>query len=702
MIMEYSKGWLQYKRLSDENKGAVELCCNRKSPIIDNAITELTNAFMGFYGRQLIIREGENSRNDSEVSVILRLDTCDDSTRKAGDLSIDDVSDNSKGKTYDSSAGYTSKKGYDKEGYRILCVKGKCTVSAYSDQGLLYGTFALLRRLSSDNVTNFETWSYEEEKSPSNPLRILNHWDNMDGSIERGYSGRSFFFEEDDLIVNDRTKDYARLAASVGINAVVINNVNVKEAATELISDRFYGKLARLSQVFTSYGIKLFLSINYAAPMELGGLDTADPCDSRVGSWWMKKAEEIWNKIPELGGFLVKADSEGRPGPFTYHRTHADGANMLAEAVKPFGGLVIWRCFVYNCQQDWRDTKTDRARAGYDNFMPLDGTFAENVILQIKNGPMDFQVREPVSPLFGGLRKTNMILEVQIAQEYTGQQRHVCYLIPWFKKILAFRTYCGSDQDRISDIVSGRTYANLNCGMAAVCNTGNDYNWTGHELAAANWYGFGRLSFDTELTAKEIAREWISQTYGHETKVQENILKILMMSWPTYEKYTSPLGIGWMVKPNHHYGPDVDGYEYDRWGTYHKANHKGIGVDRTEKGTGFCKQYNEPLSTIYADRKTCPEELLLFFHHMEYDYVLSSGKTILQHIYDTHFEGADEAELFLTLWQELEGLLNEGVYQRALVRFQHQKDHAREWCDVINSCFYRKTGVEDQYQRPIY
>ena len=664
-VMEYSKGWLQYKRLSDENKGAVVLYCNNKSPVIDNAVTELFNGFMGFYGREFINSEEENRSNNSKVSVTLMLETNDDITGKADDS------------------------------YRILCVKGKCTITACRDQGLLYGTFALLRRLASDNVNNFDTWSYKEEKSPSNPLRILNHWDNMDGSIERGYSGSSFFFERDEVIVNDRTKDYARLAASVGINAVVINNVNVKKAATELISDRFYGKLNRMSQVFLSYGIKLYLSINYAAPMELGGLDTADPCDRKVRIWWTKKAVEIWSNIPDLGGFLVKADSEGRPGPFTYHRTHADGANMLAEAVKPFGGLVIWRCFVYNCKQDWRDTKIDRARASYDSFMPLDGTFAENVILQIKNGPMDFQVREPVSPLFGGLRKTNMILEVQIAQEYTGQQRHVCYLIPWFKEILASRTYCVSERDRVSDIVSGRTYNTLNCGMAAVCNTGNDYNWTGHELAAANWYGFGRLSFDIELTADEIAREWINQTYGHDTKVQENILKILMMSWPTYEKYTSPLGIGWMVKPNHHYGPDVDGYEYDRWGTYHKADHKGM-------GTGYCKQYNEPLSTVYMNIKSCPEELLLFFHHMEYDYVLSTGKTIIQHIYDTHFEGAAEAEQFLKLWQELHGLIDEGVYQRALARFEHQKEHAKEWCDVINSYFYRKTGIEDQYQRTIY
>jgi alpha-glucuronidase len=363
---------------------------------------------------------------------------------------------------------------------------------------------------------------------------------------------------------------------------------------------------------------------------------------------------------------------------------------------------VIWRCFVYNCQQDWRDTKTDRARAGYDNFKPIDGRFANNVILQIKNGPMDFQVREPVSPLFGGLKKTNMMLEVQIAQEYTGQQRHVCYLIPWFKEILGFNTYCDKKLGTVADIVSGNTYQNVNCGMVAVANTGDDFNWTGHDLAAANLYGFGRLSFDTELSAEDIAKEWIILTFGHNVKAQENILKILMLSCPTYEKYTAPLGIGWMVKPNNHYGPDVDGYEYDRWGTYHKADHKGIGMDRTESGTGYSSQYNEPLASMYANRMTCPEELLLFFHHVEYAHVLSTGKTVFQNIYDTHFDGAAQAEQFLRLWTELQDLIDADTYQRSLERFKHQKDHAKEWCDVINSYFYRKTGIPDNFGRLLY
>lgn len=667
--MEYTNCWLQYYRISGENTSKVVIYSNGEGEIVQNAAKELEKGFAGLYGRSFEAAKDREIYEQAQSGICLNLDTA---------------------------------LPYEREEYRFEAKDGKCEISSGSQAGILYGAFALLRNLQVQKVTDFDSFHFTEQRKPSNPMRMLNHWDNMDGSIERGYSGNSFFFEKEEILLNDRTGDYARMAASVGINGVVINNVNVKNAATELISGRYYEKVCSMAQLFAAFNIKLYLSINFAAPIELGGLEVSDPCDAKVQAWWKEKAEEIWSNVPELGGFLVKADSEGRPGPFTYGRTHADGANMLAEAIKPYGGIVIWRCFVYNCKQDWRDTKTDRARAGYDNFMPLDGQFAENVILQIKNGPMDFQVREPVSPLFGGLRKTNMILEVQIAQEYTGQQRHVCYLLPWFKEILGFHTCCKKEADRIQDIVSGRTCGNTHCGMTAVANTGNDANWTGHDLAGANLYGFGRLAFDTDLSAEDIAREWILLTFGDGEKVMGNILKILMMSWPAYEKYTSPLGIGWMVKPNVHYGPDVDGYEYDRWGTYHKANHTGIGVDRTEKGTGYCSQYNEPLASLYANRGTCPEELLLFFHHVNYDYILSSGRTLLQHIYDIHYEGAEEAEMFLKAWEELEGLVDTGAYLRTLERLLHQKDHAKEWRDVINSYFYRKTGIPDSQGRPLY
>ncbi len=425
-----------------------------------------------------------------------------------------------------------------KEGYRISAANGKCIIESGGEKGLLYGVFALLRQLRLDNCS-FEELCFNADISPSNPMRMLNHWDNMDGSIERGYSGNSFFFENNEILVNERTRDYARLAASVGINGVVINNVNVRGEAVWLISERYYEKLGAMQKIFSSYGIDLFLSVSFAAPMEIGSLETADPCDPDVQKWWKEKAREIWEHLPALGGFLVKADSEGRPGPFAYDRTHSDGANMLADAVADFGGRIIWRCFVYNCTQDWRDRKTDRAKAAYDCFMPLDGTFRDNVILQIKNGLMDFQVREPVNPLFGGLKKTNMMLEFQIAQKYTGQQRHICYLMPCLRQILKQDMYVDGVPSEVSDLISGRSYGNTNCGIAAVCNTGNDENWTGHDMAAANWYGFGRMAYDTELSSEETAEEWIKLTFGHNEKLMSVLNDILMRSWSVYEKYTA-------------------------------------------------------------------------------------------------------------------------------------------------------------------
>lgn len=591
------------------------------------------------------------------------------------------------------------------EGFRINTVLNESVPVSYeilgnTEKSLLYGAFRFINlyRLSDDKVINVV-------EIPKNPLRMLNHWDNMDGSIERGYSGDSFFYENEDIVINERTYYYARLLSSLSYNGIVINNVNVKGAACDLINERFIGKVKKLADIMHSYGIGLYLSLNYAAPTEDPAVNSADPLNPGVIKWWEDKMAYVYSIIPNLGGFLVKADSEGRPGPFTYGRNQAEGANMLARAIKPYGGLIIWRCFVYNCQQDWRDLKTDRARAAYDYFHDLDGQFEENVILQIKNGPMDFQVREPVTPLFGGMSRTNEMIEFQIAQEYTGQQRHVCYLIPWFKEVLEFNTYCNdayNEGTTVKDVVSGRTFRNKYAGMCAVTNTGNDDNWTGHDLAAANLYGFGRLCFDPDLSAEDIATEWIRLTFNDNPKVIENIRKILMMSWPAYEKYNAPLGIGWMVSPSFHYGPDPDGYEYSKWGTYHKADHLGIGMDRTDKGTGYALLYNEPLASMYNDPDKCPDELKLFFHHMRYDYVLRSGKTIIQHIYDTHFEGAEDVEAMAGLWKELEDLIDAEAYERVCGRMNHQLEHSKEWRDVINSYFYRKTLTEDEKGRKLY
>ena len=590
------------------------------------------------------------------------------------------------------------------EGFIIKAVKvgngESIVVAGTTIKGLLYGVFSLLRLLQTETVVE----GILKIENPENQLRFINHWDNIDGSIERGYAGKSIFFTDNKITEDlDRIIDYARLLCSVGINSIVINNVNVHKFETMLITDRYLNDVATLAQIFRDYGIKVYLSANFASTIEIGGLATADPLDPQVRMWWKEKADEIYSLIPDFGGFLIKADSEFRPGPFTYGRTHADGANMLAEALEPYGGLVIWRCFVYNCMQDWRDRITDRARAAYDNFMPLDGLFKENVLLQIKNGPMDFQVREPVSPLFGGLRKTNQLLELQITQEYTGQQKHLCYLVPMWKEILDFDTMAQGKDTSVKKIISGSVFNNKSGGMAAVTNIGNDLNWTGHQMAQSNTYGYARLCWNPDLSSEQITDEWVRMTYSNNKKVVNTVKEMLMGSWRTYENYTSPLGIGWMVNPNHHYGPNVDGYEYDKWGTYHRANNKGIGVDRTVRsGTGYAGQYHNDVARVYENMEKCPEELLLFFHHVPYDYRLKSGETLIQYIYNTHFKGVEEVKELVNKWKSLKGLVSDEIFIHVSERLEGQLEHSKEWRDVINTYFYRKTGIPDELGRRIY
>ena len=590
------------------------------------------------------------------------------------------------------------------EGFSIekkLNQNTECLMIAGKDNnGILYGVFHLIKSLCAGKCLE-DTLITD---APQNGLRMINHWDNISGNIERGYSGQSIFYK-DNVLAKDmsRIKDYARLLASIGINGVVINNVNVQKYETKFITDEYLPQIKDFADVFRLYGAKLFLSISFAAPIEVGGLKSADPMEEEVKNWWRDTADRIYSYIPDFGGFLVKADSEHSPGPFTYGRNHADGANLLAEALKPYGGLVIWRCFVYNCQLDWRDRTKDRAKAAYENFKPIDGQFSDNVILQIKNGPMDFQIREPISPLFGALNKTNISLEVQIAQEYTGQQKDLCYLVPMWKEVLDFDTRFAGTDSTIKKIVSGRMNNMSHSGMAAVSNIGDSTCWTGNPLAQANLFGFGRLAWNMDLTSEAIAREWIELTFGCDEEVMEAILSMLLTSRKIYEKYTVPLGIGWMVNPGDHYGPSVDGYEYSQWGTYHYADFKGLGVDRTAAtGTGFTKQYSKPVYEVYENIKTCPEELLLFFHHVPYTYVLKSGKTVIQHIYDTHFEGVNEVEGLIEKWNKLEYKISSEAYKLIAHKLNLQLENAKEWRDVVNTYFYRRTGINDIHGRKIY
>lgn len=587
------------------------------------------------------------------------------------------------------------------EGYAIQIDAGaeQIAIGAADSTGLLYGVFHLLRIMA----TGGDLKSLNLVENPVNSLRMINQWDNMDGSVERGYAGSSIFYQDNRVAKeHQRIQDYARLLASCGINAIAINNVNVHRVESRLLTD-FLPDVSKLAAIFRQYAIKLYLSINYASTMELGGLSTADPLNPSVREWWREAAAKVYEAIPDFGGFLVKADSEHRPGPFTYGRDHADGANMLAEAVKPYGGVVIWRCFVYNCKQDWRDRSTDRARAAYDHFKPLDGRFLDNVILQIKNGPIDFQVREPVSPLIGAMPHTNQMIEFQIAQEYTGQQRHVCYLVPQWKEVLDFDTYLQEEGTPVKRIVDGTVHGNPCNGFAAVSNIGSDTNWTGHLLAQANLFGYGRLAWNPELSAEEIAKEWINLTFGNREPLFQTIYDILMNSWEIYESYTAPLGVGFMVNPDHHYGPNVEGYEYSPWGTYHYADNHGVGVDRTmATGTGYTSQYADANKQKYESLATCPDELLLFFHHVPYTHKLHSGKTVIQHIYDTHFEGAERAGQLLAVWERMREQLDEQAYRQVADRLEEQAEHAKEWRDRINTYFYRRSGIPDEQGRTIY
>ncbi|CAM5340986.1 alpha-glucuronidase [Streptomyces aurantiogriseus] len=582
------------------------------------------------------------------------------------------------------------------EGFTYERADGTTTVTASGRRGLLYGLFHVVRL----GEKAFRGACPREAHRPAVALRMLDHWDNVAvhpvmGQVERGYAGGSLFWRDGRSRGEwQRVRAYGRLLAACGINAVSVNNVNVHETEAHLLTDRI-GEVAGIAGVLRPYGIRTHLSVTFAAPVVLGGLPTADPLDEAVRAWWAEAAARVYAAIPDFGGFVVKADSEGQPGPFTYGRSHADGANMLAAALAPHGGTVHWRAFVYDHHQDWRDRTTDRARAAYDHFAPLDGEFADNAVLQVKHGPMDFQVREPVSPVLGAMPRTRLAVEVQATQEYTGQQRHVCWLGPMWSEVLRFRPE-GEGGVAVGESARG--------GLVAVSNVGDDPFWTGHPLAQANLYTFGRLAWQPVADPHRILDEWIALSFpSAPQRLATGLRTLLHGSWRTYEKYTAPLGVGFMVQPGHHYGPSVDGYEYSPWGTYHFADRDGVGVDRSAAtGTGYAAQYAKPWAEVYESPATCPDELLLFFHHVPYGHVLHSGKTVIQHIYDTHFEGVAEAEEARRVWAGLAGLVDPARHARGAERYEEQLRSAREWRDQINSYFFRKSGVPDERGRLIH
>lgn len=543
-------------------------------------------------------------------------------------------------------------------------------------RGVLYGSYALLEAIH----TGKKPWKGVQKPFYSD--RMINCWDNMDGTIERGYAGRSLWFENGDFDYDPfRIRQLGRLFASCGLNVLCINNVNVHEPAQRLIDD-WLPKLTEFAALLRPFGVRLMTSIDFSQPMRDGG-KTADPLDEGVQAWWRACADRVWAAIPDFYGFLVKADSEHRPGPFTYGRTHAEGANMLACAIAPHGGKLVWRAFVYNCQQDWRDNKTDRPCAAYDTYAPLDGQFDDNVILQIKNGPFDFQVREPVSSTFFAMPKTHLALEVQLAQEYTGQQIDIYAMPPMWDELFA-------------DLPPATVDA-----VAAVSNLGRDDNFCGHPFAALNLYAFGEYAWYPFRRKEQIIRDWVQLTYPSMNEDDRKALEtVLLESRHAYEQYTAPLGICWMVSPNNHYGPSPDGYEYQAWGTYHRADRNAVGIDRTGIGTGYTNQYPVELRERYENLDICPDALLLFFHRLRYDYRMRDGRTLIQRIYDDHFEGAAWTERIAEVLRALP--LPSPDKEEVMERMEGQLANAREWRDVINTFFHRLSGVDDEKGRTIY
>lgn len=581
------------------------------------------------------------------------------------------------------------------DGYQLKTARVRghtlLVITAANDRGVLYGTFTVLRRIALRQSVS----ALDESSEPQAPLRWVNQWDNLDGTIERGYGGRSIFFENGRVVEDlGRARDFARLLASVGINGCAINNVN---ADSRLLTEPYLPQLASIAEAFRPWGVRLAISVDLSSPKTVGGLDTFDPLSPRVAQWWKDKVDEIYSGIPDFGGFVMKADSEGRAGPSAYARTHADAANVIARALSPHGGVVFYRAFVYNHHLDWRNPKNDRARAAYDNFHPLDGQFEENAIVQIKNGPIDFQVREPVSPLLGALEKTNEAIELQITQEYTGQQRHLCFLVPMWKEVLDFDMQVRGAGTPVKDLVAGRVFHQPTGGFVGVSNVGRDATWLGSDLAMANLYGFGRLAWGPSLTARQIAEEWSSLTFSHDPRVVSAVADMLLRSWQIYENYTGPLGAGTLTDIlGSHYGPGIESSERNGWGQWHRADGNGIGMDRTvSAGTGFIGQYAPAVAETYESLRTCPDNLLLFMHHVPYTYVLHSGNTVIQHIYDSHYEGVEEADGLVRGWQSLKGLIDEQRYATVLARLEYQAGHARVWRDGVCNWFLRESGIPD-------
>ncbi|KAL3455744.1 glycoside hydrolase superfamily [Aspergillus heterothallicus] len=581
----------------------------------------------------------------------------------------------------------------DTDGFYFHADGASTIILGQNSRGALYGAFEYLSLLAQGDFTALTNTALTS--NPHAPIRWVNQWDNMDGSIERGYAGPSIFFASG-RIVNDltRVREYARLLASIRINAVIVNNVNAN--ATLLSSENMDG-LARLADTMRPYGVSIGISLNFASPQSFGGLDTYDPLDESVITWWSSVTDELYSRIPDLAGYLVKASSEGQPGPDAYNRTLAEGANLFARALAPHGGVLMFRAFVYDHHISEKNWKNDRANAAVDFFAPLDGEFDKNVVVQIKYGPIDFQVREPVSPLFAHLRQTNVAIELQVTQEYLGQQDHLVYLPPLWKTITDFDLRVDNASSPVRDIVAGAHFSRPLGGWAGVVNVGTNTTWLGSHLALSNLYAFGRLAWDPTLDPEEILETWTHLTFSSHPLVLSTLNTLSMLSWPAYENYTGNLGVQTLTDILYtHYGPNPASQDGNGWGQWTRADGDSIGMDRTVwNGTGNAGQYPAQVAEVYEDLDTTPDNLLLWFHHVPYTYKLKSGKTVIQHFYDAHYAGAETASSFLEQWDTLKGVIDHRRFSEVRRRLVYQAGHAIIWRDAITTFYHNLSEIAD-------
>jgi alpha-glucuronidase len=668
--------WLRYdmimeKKLAARYKGhATELIIDHTDPFITVIREELQEGLKGLLGKKIPV----NKRVTKDGALII-------GTPEASSIISQLVN-----KSEIASLG--------NDGYVIRSLKYKnhsvTVIAANRPEGVLYGAFHFLRLLQTRKLID----GLSINETPRIQKRLLNHWDNLNGTVERGYAGNSIWkWDELPNKVDKRYRDYARANASIGINGAALNNVN---SQIEILTEKYINKAARIADVLRPYGIHVYFSVKFTAPVELGGLTTSDPIDPGVQSWWNEKAKEIYKSIPDFGGFLIKAYSEGQPGPQKYGRTHADGANMLAKALAPYGGIVMWRSFVYDLSID-----SDRSKCGYLEFVPLDGKFNENVLIQTKNGPVDFQPREPFNPLFGAMPKTPIMMELQITQEYTGQAKHLVYLAPQWKEVLDSDTYAKGQGTLVASIVDGSAEGHSLSGIAGVSGIGRDRNWSGHHFSQANWYAFGRLAWNPSLTSDEIADEWIRMTWSNDQDVVNTIAKIMVGSWEACVDYMTPLGLHHIMAEGHHYGPGPDHVNPIRqdWSStyYHKADQFGIGFDRSSTGTNSVGQYAAPLREQWDSPHSCPEKYLLWFHHLPWTYPMPSGMTLWEELQFRYNRGVYEVMGMKEAWASLEGKIDAERLEHVKERLDLQLENAKEWRNVCIRYFAGFIETGDAY-----